>query len=202
MSAAEAEWARWGSSSWNLVTGDLRIGHVDDEAPFAQLVIDDYCAVGGGSPTPEAISNDDYAWSAVCISAIMKHAGFSRAEFPFAQSHSTWIIRFVKARKAGDTAVAYWGFRVTEPEAAPEVGDIVAYARKPGGISFEEAQAFFDRTTPYTSHSDLVVARRAREIDVIGGNVKDSVTRKTLPLDHRGLLADRRHPWFVVLKKR
>ena len=40
------------------------------------------------------------------------------------------------------------------------------------------------------------------EIDVIGFNVLDSVTKKTVPLTSAGLIADRKHKWFVVLKRK
>jgi hypothetical protein len=50
------------------------------------------------------------------------------------------------------------------------------------------------------SHCDLVVAKRSNEIDVIGGNVSDSVTKKTLKLDANGKVKDATRPWFVVIK--
>lgn len=70
-----------------------------------------------------------------------------------------------------------------------------------GSPSFAKAQAFFDRTTPYTSHSDLVVAVRPGEIDVIGGNVSDTVLMKTVPIDAQGRIADQTLPWFAVLRR-
>ena len=88
-----------------------------------------------------------------------------------------------------------------EPEASPMIGDMVGYTYEEG-ISFDEAQRYFDKTGNYVSHTDLVVARRAREIDVIGANVLDSVTKKTIRLSAAGLIADRSHKWFVVLKRR
>jgi hypothetical protein len=69
-------------------------------------------------------------------------------------------------------------------------------------VTFEQAQAYFDKTGNYPSHTDVVVERRPREIDVIGANVLDSVTKKTIPLTAAGLIADRTHKWFVVLKRR
>jgi len=199
--AATHEWEHWGETTWNLITGAKQIGHTDDEEEFAQYVIDHYCAVGGGNPSLDDIADDRYAWSAVCISAIMAAAGHTSAEFPFAQSHSVYIRRFVKARNDNDTGAAYWGRRVTEAAATPQPGDLIGYARG-DNMTFEKAQTFFDKTTSYMSHTDIVVAQRASEIDVIGGNVRDSVTKKTIPLTASGLVADRSHPWFVVLRRR
>ncbi|MCC7274976.1 MAG: DUF2272 domain-containing protein [Alphaproteobacteria bacterium] len=201
VAAATAEWEHWGKSTWNPATKAKFRGHIDDEEEFAQYVIDTYCKVAGGNPTTAQIANDEFAWSAVCISAIMAKAGFTKPEFPFSPSHSTYIRHFIKKRNEGDATAAYWGFRLHEPEATPMVGDLIGYARA-DGITFQKAQAFFDRTSPFTSHTDVVVARRPGEIDVIGGNVLDSVTMKTLRLAPDGSLADRNSPWFVVMRKR
>jgi hypothetical protein len=200
VAAATNEWVHWGRSTWNVITGAREIGHTDDEDPFAQHVLDNYCSVAGGTPSLDDIQDDRYAWSAVCVSAIMGAAGFTSAEFPFAQSHSVYLRRFIKERNDGNRKAAYWGRRVTERTATPRVGDLIGYARGEN-MTFEKAQTFFDKTSPYTSHADIVVAERPGEIDVIGGNVRDSVTKKTLALNARGLLADRSHPWFVVLRR-
>jgi hypothetical protein len=201
VNAATHEWNHWGQSTWNVSTGAKRIGHTDDEDAFAQHVISQYCSVGGGTPTLDDIQDDRYPWSAVCVSAIMNAAGFTKAEFPFAQGHSVYIRRFIKERINGNRKAAYWGRRIDEASATPKVGDLIGYARG-DGMTFLKAQAFFDKTTSYSSHTDIVVAERPGEIDVIGGNVRDSVTKKTLPLTQRGLIADRSHPWFVVLRRR
>ena len=59
-------------------------------------------------------------------------------------------------------------------------------------IDYAKALGWYDKTGSYSSHSDLVVAVRPGEIDVIGGNVRDSVTRKTLRTNGQGQLADPR----------
>lgn len=200
--AATAEWDHWGNSTWNLTTGRRVIGHTDDEDSFAQDVIDRYCGFFSPKPLPVDIQDDRYAWSACCVSTIMALAGYSKDEFPSSQSHSTFIRRFVRARNNAEQAAAFWAFRISEPQAVPEPGDIIGCGRGPG-VTVEKAQLLYDKTTSYPSHSDIVVAKRAGEIDVIGGNVMDSVTKKTLPITPAGqLVPDDRHPWFVVLKRR
>jgi hypothetical protein len=200
LDSADREWDHWGQSTWNLSTGAKNIGHTDDEKVFAQYVIDHYNAVGGGNPSIDDISNDHYYWSAVGMSAIFNGAGFEKTEFPFSQAHSTWIKKFIKARK-NNTPALYHGFRISEPAAVPDVGDMVGYTYA-SGITFAQAQAYFDKTGSYPSHTDVVVARRPAEVDVIGCNVLDSVTKKTVPLTAAGLIADRTHKWFVVLKRK
>lgn len=199
--SAKREWAHWGESTWNVPTNDKKIRHTDDEDTFATYVLTNYCAVGGGSPSLTEIQDDRYFWSAVGMSAFMSGAGFKKAEFPFTQSHSVFIRHFIKARREGKLGAAYWGFRAGDDGGRPEVGDVVAYARG-RNMTPAKAAALFDRTGAYDSHTDVVVAKRAREIDVIGANVLDSVTMKTLRLDDQGHILDDKHFWFAVLKCR
>lgn len=200
LEAANREWDHWGKSQWDLVHHTKHIAHRDDEPAFAKYVIAHYNKVAGGSPTPEEIMNDHYFWSAVGMSYVFDQAGFEKTEFPIAQAHSVWIRHFIKARKNNDAHALYFGYRLTEPEAKPDVGDLIGYTFD--DVTFDKAQAYFDKTGEFHSHTDLVVEKRAREIDVIGFNVMDSVTKKTIPLTDNGLIGDKSHKWFVVLKRK
>jgi hypothetical protein len=214
--AALVEWKRWGQGKWDLIRGNKSRPydqekrpdghHTDDEPEYATIVREQYCQFvisdKNDLPSLNAISGDSYAWSAVAVSYIMGRAGFTKSQFRFAQSHSRYIRNAVAARNANDANAAYWGYRIHETEAAPEVGDLVGYARGETGPTFDAAQKFYDKTSSYMSHTDVVVAKRPGEIDVIGGNVKDTILKKTLPLSVNGLLADRTLPWFVVMKLR
>jgi hypothetical protein len=204
VAAATKEWEFWGKSTWNLRTNKMKKSSVDDDPYFAKYVRDNYCSVGGGAPSILDIQDDRYFWSAVGVSAMMKAAGFTKAEFPFAESHSVWIRKFIQARLSNDTTKTYWGYRVGEAGAAPEPGDLIAYARAPEGktITLAKAAKYFDRVTAYPSHSDIVVAKREGEIDVIGANVLDSVTKKTIATNPSGHIVDDQHFWFAVLKRR
>lgn len=229
VNAATEEWTHWGKSTWNCLTGKKSKGHhTDDELTFAQYVIDNYLPPIYKAPikwpTPTAISEDIYYWSAVAISHMMLKAGFTRkrlvsskatpveyaawveattpGEFPASESHSDFIRWSIRARRDSITSAAYWGFRVDEPQAVPEVGDLIGYARPSGAATHNKILAYFDRTSGYSSHTDIVIEKRAGEIDVIGGNVRDSVTLKTLAIDAKGALIDQKHGWFVVMKRR
>lgn len=201
VSSAVKEWEHWGKSTWDVAMKTRKIAHTDDEVDFAKYVLADYCSVGGGSPSLMDISDDRYYWSAVGMSAIMKQAGFTRKEFPFAQAHSVYLRRFIAARKSADVGAAFWGFRLNESGGEPNVGDLVAYARGKG-MTAAKAEKLFDTTSTYDSHTDVVVAARAGEIDVIGCNVLDSVTKKTLKLNAAGHIDDNVHFWFATLKRR
>ena len=123
----------------------------------------------------------------------------SKSQFAFAEAHSVYIREAIKARKDKNKDKAYWGFRIDEPEAVLAPGDVVGAGRTKR-MTFAQAQALFDETGDYESHSDIVVAVRAGEADLIGGNVSDSVTMKTLKLDSKGRIQDKKNLSFVVMK--
>lgn len=229
--SADKEWQHWGQCTWNCITGKRSSGHHDDdESKFAKYVIGTYLPPFYKSPikwpTESTISNDDYAWSAVAISYFMMQAGFKRKpllpsghtdsqyaawvaasqpdEYPISQSHSDYIRWAIRARNDGIETAAYWGYRIDEDQAIPEVGDLIGYPRT-DNLTKDKALKFFDRKSGYNSHTDLVVAKRSNEIDVIGGNVRDSVTKKTLPINAKGQVVEvDGHPffWFAVMKRR
>lgn len=128
-------------------------------------------------------------WSAAFISWIMTKAG-AADKFKRNASHSVYIRDAVKKRKDKTADAPFIAFKIDE--VTPEVGDLVCAPRQSG--------VTYDTTEGYASHCDLVVAKRTNEIDIIGGNVSNSVTRKTLKLDSNGKVKDNTRPWFVVIK--
>ncbi|MNR15602.1 hypothetical protein D3C85_1321470 [compost metagenome] len=158
-----------------------------------------------GKPSWEDIRDDQWAWSAVGMVAIMRGAGLDKNEFPFTVAHHTFIRRFIKSRKEGVDDL-YWGYRIGLPGSEPAIGDLIAYARfdeedKRTDIQkWEVTRGRFDREKGYESHTDVVVDVRHGEIDVIGANVEDSVTLKTLALSPSGHLIDQNYFWFATLK--
>src|SRR5204863_6973552 len=119
---------------------------------------------------------DKYSWSAVGMSFNLSNAGYKKSEFKFSEAHRDHIRQAIKARRNNVTTAPFWGFRINEPGSEPAVGDLIGYARG-AGVSHATAQSFFDdMTTSYGAHTDVVVAARPGEIEVIGANVQDSVT--------------------------
>jgi spore germination cell wall hydrolase CwlJ-like protein len=199
--AALREWAFWGNSTENYVTRSRpSIKHIDNEEAYARYVRDNYCAVVNDKPSTRAISNDEYYWSAVTICYILRAAGIAGAGFNFSNNHSVYIRQAIKARKNSNKNIHYWGYRADEQDAVPVPGDLIGYPRA-DGLTRERALGFFAEDDEYGSHTDIVVAKRPGEIDVIGGNVSDSVTMKTIKVNASGLIADPFHNWFVVMKR-
>lgn len=184
---SQQEWHRFGEQTIDLNNKVVRKGSQEaDEDVY--LRVGDYWRDGvdradlNGKDTQEP-------WSAAYISWIMKEAGMGD-RFSYSDWHATYIRNSILARKADDKHFAFWGYRLSER--APQVGDLVGYARQ-GGINYDY------QPVTYSSHTDLVVAVRPHEIDVIGGNVQDSVSKKTLRTDDKGFLIDKNHRWFVVM---
>jgi len=138
--------------------------------------------------TPTEVGN--VPWSAAFISWVMKQSGAGN-QFQYNASHSVYIRGAIKKRKDQVKDAAFIAFKIDE--VTPEVGDLVCAPRGNQTVTY-------DTTENYISHCDLVVAKRSNEIDIIGGNVSDSVTKKTLKLDANGKVKDTTRPWFVVIK--
>jgi hypothetical protein len=131
-------------------------------------------------------------WSAAFISWVMKKAGAGKL-FKYSSGHSVYIRDVIAKRKNNDSSAAFKGYKLNE--VAPQVGDLVCGAR-------EEyvGKVGYDTTTDYQAHCDIVVATRSREIDVIGGNVNNSVSKKTLKVEADGKIMNPPKSLFVVIK--
>jgi len=128
-------------------------------------------------------------WSATFISWLYKKAG-ERNKFVYNPSHSKYITDSIANRKNGKPNAPFVGYRVNEY--SPKVGDMVCYARQ-SGINY-------DTTGSYKSHCDIVVSTKGNQIEVIGGNVNQSVTKKILKTNSKGILLDSSKNWFTVIK--
>jgi hypothetical protein len=149
-----------------------------------------------------AEDDGDYAWSAAFISYVMRIAG-AEQRFPYSADHADYINA---ARRVSLGETTAWAVSA-EPvqDYAPRLGDLVCFGRgKARGLRYE------DLPTPglFTSHCDIVVDTDSPgHIEVIGGNVEDSVMMNTVPVTADGKLAtpegvvlDTRFPWMAVLR--
>ena len=132
-------------------------------------------------------------WSSAFISFIIKKSGAGK-NFVYSSGHSNYIRDSIKRRKAGQTKGAFIGYRLDEKPV--ELSDLVCYSRQ-SGITY-------DTTYNYKSHCDVVVKvnKRKREVEVIGGNVSDGVTKKIIKIDKDGYLTDTNNKWFAILKNK
>ncbi len=148
-------------------------------------------------------AGDRWAWSAAFICAGVWFASGGAPWFAHCEWHSTYARDAIRRAHLGG-AQPIRGFRIGE--AALRRGDIVVQWRVgigDGGrdipITWESAQ----RGEPFTSHGDVVVSARPGRAEIIGGNLADTVMRRSLVLDGEGRLADTsqlRGHWFAMLR--
>lgn len=122
----------------------------------------------------------DTPWSAAFISFVARAAGYN--DFKFAPAHSTYIHDAVDKRRSNTTAAPFWGFNVNDHK--PQLGDLVCRWRGNNAISSMDSLP----DGGFTSHCDIVVEIRDTEVRALGGNVSDSVSITTYPLNASGFL--------------
>mgnify|MGYP003637712860 CR=1 FL=1 len=131
------------------------------------------------------------AWSSAFISYIMRKAGAGN-KFNYSASHSAYI-REARKNREENNSNPIKAYRVNEKK--PNVGDLVCYYR--GTTSSDP----FDRDSSYESHCDVVVFKDKEKLEVIGGNVGQSVTKKNVPLNAEGYVdKGRGTKWFAIIK--
>jgi hypothetical protein len=137
-------------------------------------------------------------WSGAFISYVMKDAG-ARRRFPYSGTHTTYIARAIANRKKGLLNAPIVGYRPSEY--APRPGDMVCDSLT-SGIDYDHINR------RYAAHCDVVVKRGFRHVEVIGGNLTNSVRKRTLLTDENGHVyahqPRRIDPyvkrWFVIIK--
>jgi hypothetical protein len=146
-----------------------------------------------------ASEDGNYAWSAAFIDYVMRMAGAGH-RFPYATNHSEYIDAAKEHSMGQRPNVALTAER---PEVyAPQRGDLICLWRAGRPIRFDDLPAGH-----FPGHCDIVVAAHPGSVDVIGGNVDNSVSMKHIPATPDGRLAgpdgrivDPDHAWFVVIR--
>ena len=144
----------------------------------------------------DAANDGQFAWSAAFISYVMRIAGAGH-DFPYSPNHSTYI----NAAVSGTTPLLR-AFRTIDY--APMAGDLICTGRgHSASLRFEDLPT----ASSFPAHCGIVTAVTGGSINIIGGNVDDSVTLTHVPVTAQGMLADAeghvvdtRYPWMVVLK--
>jgi hypothetical protein len=186
---AVGEWARFGRQMIVYSTdGPPRTEQMGVKERDAPQRIADYWAAVGNVLT----GLDDVPWSAAFISWDIENAGVPRDLFCPDQRHTIYVERMVeRAKKPGAVFIPH------APNGyAPRVGDLICASREGSGTTL-------DNLNRGAGHCDIVVEVRPGEVDAIGGNVGDSVTRSVFPLDGDGFLSPiSARPVFTVIENR
>lgn len=191
---AVAEWARFGRQTLAFTKDGAkprveRLGlHEGD--PFASQRVHDYWE-SVGRPNLSG-DNHEVPWSAAFISWDIESAGVAHDLFCPDARHTIYVERMVdRARAPG---AAFIPRRLDQYK--PRVGDLICASRADGKTTLDN----LDRGP---GHCDIVVEVRPGEVQAIGGNVEDSVSRSVFPLDESGFLSPiSARPFFTVIENR
>jgi lysozyme family protein len=181
---ATAEWEFFGNQTRNAA-GQLTItGHKENEARVPAGSGEDYFARIGtywreGTGVMGLDGRNSTPWSAAFISYCVKSANPS-GRFHYSARHSVYISRAIRDCLDQAQDAGYWCKRLGEHQ--PVVGDIICWARQ-ASIDYDHQNG-----GDYDGHCDIVVEVRADQIDVIGGNVGNSATKRTFKRDAGGFL--------------
>jgi hypothetical protein len=138
---------------------------------------------------------EERPWSAAFISYIMRKSG-AENKFKYSVRHATYIIDAVKNRD--NPNASFRGYPIDRIR--PAVGDLICAPRGENkDLPYSQILAKGD----FKSHCDIVVAKNGNQLEVIGGNVGDSVAKTIVSLDAEGHIKVTKpnfRPWFVIIK--
>lgn len=188
---ALAEWRYWGRQNGYP---RFRRGHKESEPRYSARVRQMWWQGTGRRVT----NVTGIGWSGAFISWVFRRAGAGR-RFPYSGTHLTFIRQAIRNRKAGRDGAFLVGYRPRE--FTPRPGDLVCNARS-SGVRFD------DLPRRFSAHCDIVVTVTRWRVTVIGGNLSNSVSRRTLLADGRGRIAEKQprradpsvKSWFVVIR--
>ena len=126
------------------------------------------------------------AWSAAFISFVVKKAlsaSGSAASFPFSASHSVYVGAAIRNMLAKKPPAVFYGLPPDGDGAEkPVFGNIFGSTRVLHIDDFADALDAARKQHTYFSHFDVVTSVANGTLTCIGGNVSQSVTRKTVTL--------------------
>lgn len=138
---------------------------------------------------------NDTPWSAAFVSYLMDQAGLGETQFEFSEGH----VHYIRAAFAATAAPAGspYAYRACDVQKTTvQTGDLLCYGRgQTAPQTFADWQQAMAQPGRFAAaHCELVVevSPRARRLQLVGGNVLQSVALRELALDQRGRLS-RRH---------
>jgi hypothetical protein len=171
MAAAFGEWNFFGKQTYDMNGNTVTVGHKEGEDGFYQRVAAYWL---DGTNTRGIDGRDhEWPWSAAFISWCVKTSGAGN-RFRYSTQHSVYIAQAIRDHLNGQADAGYWAWRLNEIR--PSAGDIVCWSREPG-VDYDHQKG-----GDYKGHCDIILTVGAGFIEVIGGNVGDSVTKRPLQL--------------------
>lgn len=197
---ATREWEYFGRQTVVFRGSEESIPHVgaweDDDARYSGRVNAYWRAVG--KPGLDGMDCQQ-PWSAAFVSWIMQGTGVPESQFPRAPAHWIYLARLIdEAPYPGR-----WFVPRRVADYSPNPGDLVCASRAGSRPLMAGGYTSALGVEGIKTHCDLVVAKNGKTLEVIGGNVRNSVSKASLELDANGRLQSiPRRPWFVILQNR
>jgi hypothetical protein len=131
------------------------------------------------------VENKNQPWSAAFISFVAAMAG-AGANFHYGPSHSMYIVDALREAKKPFSTAKFVARRHTDH--APKIGDLIACERRPDTEANFDTYIDFVKAGRFEAHCDFVVGFDAehKHAITIGGNVSNSVSQKSWPLNAEG----------------
>jgi hypothetical protein len=144
----------------------------------------------------QSISND-HPWSAAFIAYVMKRSGVGD-RFPYAASHSGSIKEAIYNRQHTTENASLVGHRVSDY--TPRPGDLLCASRSwaIGKVTYENAGEF----DFFPSRCELVIRASSHQVETIGGDLLDAVTRHIIPATNGRIAPQAAERWLVVIQTR
>jgi hypothetical protein len=141
----------------------------------------------------DSLWQDSHPWSAVFISWVMKQAGVGD-QFSYSINHAKYIVRARENARPGKGKKFFSAYDICDSRSTwPEPGDLICMNRDGNNFSLVSLQP------TDISHCDIVVGtdRAARTITTIGGNLRNTVSKRIIYLDEWGFI-DRGRNWKLL----
>lgn len=138
-------------------------------------------------------------WSAAFVTWVMKRSGVPSGQFTPSIAHWEYLSQSV----ANAGMSGRWFIPRRVQDYAPRPGDLVCSTRGSRKARTVNGYVSPEMLEGKSTHCDLVVSRKGRKLEAIGGNVRNSVSKASLELDGKGRLKSvPRRPWFIILENR
>ncbi|MBM5817127.1 MAG: DUF2272 domain-containing protein [Cyanobacteria bacterium K_Offshore_surface_m2_239] len=143
------------------------------------------------------VQSVDHPWSAAFIAYVMKQAGVDDG-FLYAASHSGSIKEAIHNRQNSINNASLIGHRVSDY--APRPGDLLCANRSwaIGQVTYDNAGAY----DFFPSRCELVIRTSVNQIEAIGGDLMEAVTRNIIPARNGKIAPEAAPTWFVVIQTR
>lgn len=167
-------------------------GSTKEDDANIQGVLKDYWATGVGNTAGYTMKS---AWSAAFISWVMKQSGAGGSDFAYAINHGTYVAA-ARENRYSNSSNPFYAYKPTEVPL--RVGDIlVRRYDKSKSTDFDSIEGG-DHGAGY--HGDIITSLSSGKVEMVGGNVGDSVTRRTSKVNDKGFVVESGEDFVAIVR--